>query len=119
MRFPKLSVSCRVVSCCAWVCRMSRRLQTISTLANLRGRCLPCRIKTALNPARRSRAKWCASKVITMSVREDSGNEVHMHVDATTETKSKLKPKTGDHVIAKVNDKGHAITFLTDQPISH
>ena len=53
------------------------------------------------------------------TVREDSGNVVKMHVDATTETKSKLKPKTGDHVIAKVNDKGHAITFLTDQPISH
>jgi hypothetical protein len=52
-------------------------------------------------------------------VREDSGSEVRMHVDATTETKSKLKPKPGDHVIAKVNDKGHAITFLTDQPISH
>jgi exosome complex RNA-binding protein Csl4 len=52
-------------------------------------------------------------------VREDSGNEVRMHVDATTETKSKLKPKPGDHVIAKVNDKGHAISFLTDQPISH
>ena len=28
-------------------------------------------------------------------------------------------PKPGDHVIAKVNAKGHAITFLTDQPISH
>ncbi|HEV8619448.1 MAG TPA: hypothetical protein VGQ79_00320 [Nitrospiraceae bacterium] len=52
-------------------------------------------------------------------LRQDSGSEVRMHVDATTETKSKLKPKVGDHVIAKVNDKGHAITFLTDQPISH
>ena len=52
-------------------------------------------------------------------VREDSGSEVRMHVDATTETKSKLKPKPGDHVIAKVNDKGHAISFLTDQPIAH
>ena len=53
------------------------------------------------------------------SVREDSGNVVQVHVDATTETKSKLKAKPGDHVIAKVNDKGHAISFLTDQPISH
>ena len=53
------------------------------------------------------------------SVREDSGNVVKIHVDATTEKKSKLMPKPGDHVMAKVNAKGHAITFLTDQPISH
>ena len=53
------------------------------------------------------------------SVREDSGNVVKIHVDATTEKKSKLMPKLGDHVLAKVNAKGHAITFLTDQPISH
>jgi len=53
------------------------------------------------------------------SVREDNGNVVKIHVDATTEKKSKLMAKAGDHVIAKVNDKGHAITFLTDQPISH
>ena len=52
-------------------------------------------------------------------VREDSGNEVRMHVDATTETRSKVKGKPGDHVVAKVNDKGHAISFLTDQPIAH
>jgi len=53
------------------------------------------------------------------SVREDSGNVVKIHVDATTEKKSKLMPKPGDHVLAKVNAKGHAISFLTDQPISH
>ena len=52
-------------------------------------------------------------------IREDSGSEVRIHVDATTEKKSKLMPKPGDHVLAKVNAKGHAITFLTDQPISH
>jgi len=52
-------------------------------------------------------------------VREDSGNEVRMHVDATTEKRSTLKAKPGDHVIAKVNAKGHAISFLIDQPISH
>jgi len=52
-------------------------------------------------------------------VREDSGNEVRMHVDATTETRSKVKGKPGDHVVAKVNDKGHAISFLTDQPVAH
>ena len=42
-------------------------------------------IKTALNPVRRSRATWCASKVRLSFVREASGNEVRMHVDATTE----------------------------------
>ena len=52
-------------------------------------------------------------------VREDSGKEVRMHVDATTETRSTVKAKLGDHVMAKVNDQGHAISFLTDQPISH
>ena len=52
-------------------------------------------------------------------VREGSGNEVSMHVDATTETRSKAKAKPGDHVIAKVNAEGHAISFLTDQPIAH
>ena len=52
-------------------------------------------------------------------VREDSGNEVRMHVDATTQMKSTLKVKPGDHVLAKVNDKGHAISFLTNQPESH
>jgi hypothetical protein len=52
-------------------------------------------------------------------VREDSGNVVEMHVDATTEKKSKLMGKVGDNVLAKVDAKGHAISFLTDQPISH
>ena len=52
-------------------------------------------------------------------VREASGNVVQMHVDSTTKKESQLKPKAGDHVIAKVNDKGHAISFLTSQPISH
>ena len=33
---------------------------------------------------------------------------------ATTKKESQLKPKAGDHVIAKVNDKGHAISFLTE-----
>ncbi len=52
-------------------------------------------------------------------VREDSGNVVEMHMDATTEKKSKLMGKVGDNVLAKVDAKGHAISFLTDQSISH
>jgi len=52
-------------------------------------------------------------------VREDSGNVVQMHVDGTTETGSAVKAKPGDHVIAKVNAQGHAISFLADQPIAH
>jgi exosome complex RNA-binding protein Csl4 len=51
-------------------------------------------------------------------VREDSGKEVRMHVDATTEKRSPTA-KPGDHVIAKVNAQGHAISFLTDQPTAH
>lgn len=52
-------------------------------------------------------------------VRESSGNVVQMHVDATTEKRSSAMIKPGDHVIAKVNAQGHAISFLSDQPISH
>jgi hypothetical protein len=52
-------------------------------------------------------------------VREASGNEVRMHVDSRTEKRSNLIPKVGEHVIAKVDDKGHAVSFLTDKPISH
>ena len=52
-------------------------------------------------------------------VREGSGNVVQIHVDATTEKKASVIPKPGDHVLAKVNAQGHAISFLTDQPISH
>jgi len=52
-------------------------------------------------------------------VREGNGNVVQMHVDATTEKRSSLMVKPGDHVIAKVNAQGHAISFLADQPIAH
>ncbi len=52
-------------------------------------------------------------------VRQEDGKEVRMHVDATTEKRSAQKAKPGDHVMAKVDDKGHAISFLTDQPIAH
>jgi hypothetical protein len=52
------------------------------------------------------------------SVRDDSGNVTQMHVDETTQTRANIKAKPGDHVIAKVNAKGHAISFLTDQPVA-
>jgi exosome complex RNA-binding protein Csl4 len=52
-------------------------------------------------------------------VREDSGTVVQLHVDATTETRTTAIVKPGDHVIAKVNAQGHAVSFLTDQPIAH
>ena len=51
-------------------------------------------------------------------VREASGAEVRMHVDAKTEKKSNMRPKVGEHVLAKVDAKGHALSFLTDTPIS-
>ena len=51
-------------------------------------------------------------------VREDSGNVVQMHVDATTEKRSPTA-KPGDHVIAKVNAQDHAISFLSDQSTAH
>jgi translation initiation factor IF-1 len=52
-------------------------------------------------------------------VKEEDGNVVGMHVDATTEKRSALKANPGDHVMAKVDAQGHAISFLTDQPIAH
>ena len=52
-------------------------------------------------------------------VREASGAEVRMHVNASTEKRSKLIPKVGEHVLAKVDAKGHALSFLTDAPVSH
>ena len=52
-------------------------------------------------------------------VREANGNVVQMHVDTTTEKRSTAKVKPGDHVIAKVNAEGHAISFLDDQALSH
>lgn len=53
-------------------------------------------------------------------VRQASGAEVRMHVDSSTEKlKSSLMPKVGEHVLAKVDAKGHAISFFTDAPVSH
>ena len=51
-------------------------------------------------------------------VRDASGAEVRMHVDASTHKRSNMTPKVGEHVIGKVDAKGHAISFLTDAPIS-
>jgi hypothetical protein len=51
-------------------------------------------------------------------VREASGAEVRMHVDSNTQKRSDMLPKVGEHVLAKVDAKGHAISFLTDAPIS-
>ena len=52
-------------------------------------------------------------------VREASGAEVRMHVDSSTEKRSSLTPKVGEHVLAKVDAKGHAVSFFTDAPVSH
>ena len=52
-------------------------------------------------------------------VREASGAEVRMHVNASTEKRSSMIPKVGEHVLAKVDAKGHAVSFLTDASVSH
>lgn len=52
-------------------------------------------------------------------VREASVAEMRMHVDANTEKRSSMLPKVGEHVLAKVDAKGHALSFLTDASISH
>jgi hypothetical protein len=52
-------------------------------------------------------------------VRQGDGKVVRMHIDRTTHTKSSMKVKPGDNVEAKVDSQGHAISFLSDQPISH
>ena len=52
-------------------------------------------------------------------VKQEDGTVVRMHVDKTTTPKANVKAKPGDIVDAKVNAAGHAISFLTDQPISH
>jgi hypothetical protein len=52
-------------------------------------------------------------------VRQADGTVVRMHVDKTTTTKSNIPAKPGDAVEAKVDAVGHAISFLTDQPVAH
>ena len=52
-------------------------------------------------------------------VREATGAEVRMHVNSSTEKRSSLTPKVGEHVLAKVDANGHAVSFFTDAPVSH
>jgi uncharacterized protein YdeI (BOF family) len=52
-------------------------------------------------------------------IREASGAEVRMHVDSRTEKRSEMTPKVGEHVLAKVDAKGHALSLFTDAPTSH
>ncbi len=52
-------------------------------------------------------------------IKQEDGKLVRMHVDRTTHTQSSMKAKRGDNVVAKVDGQGHALSFLTDQPISH
>ncbi len=52
-------------------------------------------------------------------VRQGDGTVVRMHVDNSTTTTSNMPAKPGDSVEAKVDAAGHAISFLTDQPVSH
>ena len=53
-------------------------------------------------------------------VREASGAEVRMHVDSGAEKiKSGLMSKVGEYVRAKVDAKGHAVSFIADAPVSH
>ena len=52
-------------------------------------------------------------------VRDASGAEVRMHVNSSTEKRSSLIPKVGEHVLAKVDANGHAVSFFTDAPVSH
>ena len=50
----------------------------------------------------------------------ETGQVVVLHVDKTTTRKDiMMSPDLGDNVIAKYNDQKHAISFLTDQAMSH
>ncbi|MDK2741289.1 MAG: hypothetical protein NDI90_00105 [Nitrospira sp. BO4] len=50
----------------------------------------------------------------------DTGQVVVLHVDKTTTRKDiMMSPDLGDNVIAKYNEQKHAISFLTDQAMSH
>lgn len=53
-------------------------------------------------------------------LRADTGNVIRLHIDKTTiSVKTPLKVKAGDYVEAKVDERGHAISFISDQPVSH
>jgi hypothetical protein len=50
----------------------------------------------------------------------DTGQVVVLHVDKTTTRKDiMLSPDLGANVVAKYNEQNHAISFLTDQSMSH
>ena len=50
----------------------------------------------------------------------ETGQVVVLHIDKTTTRKDiMMSPDLGDNVIAKYNDQKHAISFLTDQAMSH
>lgn len=49
----------------------------------------------------------------------DSGKVIMLHIDETTTRKDiMLSPKVGENVIAKYNERNHAISFLTDQTMN-
>ena len=50
----------------------------------------------------------------------DTGHVAVLHVDKTTTRKDiMLSPDVGANVVAKYNEQKHAISFLTDQSMSH
>ena len=51
---------------------------------------------------------------------QETGEVVLLHVDkGTTRKDIMLSPDLGDNVIAKYNERNHALSLLTDQAISH
>lgn len=57
-----------------------------------------------------------------MSVKSgETGEVVVLHLDKTTTRKDKqMDPALGDNVVVKYDEKSkHAISFLTDAPMSH
>ncbi|UVT20334.1 MAG: hypothetical protein H8K03_21625 [Nitrospira sp.] len=57
------------------------------------------------------------SQAWQVSVKDgETGNVFVLHVDKTTTRKDNMmRPALGDNVIVKYNERGHAISFLTDQ----
>lgn len=49
----------------------------------------------------------------------DTGKLIMLPIDkATTRKDIMLSPKVGDNVVAKYNDRNHALSFLTDQTMN-
>ena len=56
---------------------------------------------------------------VTVKDRE-SGEAIMLHIDKDTNRRSGMAPDLGDNVIAKyVESNHHALSFLTDESISH